>query len=149
MLRNHIQDKDNGAKPGAVNRANFKLRWREGEEAPIVFDDAVVDSNTVYYKHDFISKMHAYHVPNSSWSSIPECPLLFGFSLTVIDGLLTMVGGYGADCKPTNKLLSLIGEGSGRRWTEKLPPMPTTRCFVSALCTGKALIVAGGLVTII
>ena len=66
---------------------------------------------------------------------------MFGFSLIVIDDVLTTVGGYGADCTFTNKLFSLIG---GRRWTEKLPPMPTTRCFVSALCTGKALIVAGG-----
>ena len=43
VLRNHIQDKDVGAKAGA---ADFKLRWREGEEAPIVFDDAVVDNTT-------------------------------------------------------------------------------------------------------
>ena len=38
--------------------------------------------------------------------------------------------------------LSLTREG--RWWTEKFPPMPTKRYAVSALCTGMALIVAGG-----
>ena len=31
-----------------------------------------------------------------------------------------------------------------REWTEKFPPMPTKRRFVTAVCTGTALIVAGG-----
>ena len=65
------------------------------------------------------------------------------FTLTVIDDLLTTVGGYEYDGKNTNKLFSLTGEGSSRRWTEKFPPMPTKRYAVSALCTGTALIVAG------
>ena len=40
---------------------------------------------------------------------------------------------------------SLTGEGSGRRWTEKFPPMSTKCVAVSALCTGTALIVTGGI----
>ena len=39
----------------------------------------------------------------------------------------------------------IIDEGNyGRRWTKKFSPMPTRRYNVSALCTGTALIVAGG-----
>ena len=64
-------------------------------------------------------------------------------TITVIHGLPTTIGGYG-DLKNTNKLFSLTGEGSDRRWTERFPPMPTKRYAVSALCTGIALIVAGG-----
>ena len=72
--------------------------------------------------------------PSCSWN---------GFAITVIDGILTTVGGYRDDGKKdTNKLLSLTREG--RWWTEKFPPMPTKRYAVSALCTGTALIVAGG-----
>ena len=47
--------------------------------------------------------------------------------LTTIGGLISSVN--------TNKLYSLIGEGSGRRWTEEFPPMPTEWYCVSALCT--------------
>ena len=64
--------------------------------------------------------------------------------MAIIDGLLTAVGGWTVDNKITNELVSLTGNGSGRTWTEILPPMPTKRWHVSALCTGTALIVAGG-----
>ena len=106
--------------------------------------DAIVHNDTVYCKYDTNNKVYAYHISSSSWSLTPDTPYE-GFALTVIDGLLTTVGGYGVgDFKDTNKLFSLTGEGSGRRWTEKSPPMPTKRYEVSALCTGKTLIVAGG-----
>ena len=146
VLRSQVQGKDGGAKAGAVSRTNFKLRWREGEKAPRVMSrlcDAVVHNDTVYCSYcDSNYKVHvyAYHISSSSWSLTPDTPY-GGFTLTVIDGLLTTVGGYGDN---GNKLLSLTGEGSGRRWTEKFPPMPTKRYGVSALCTGTTLIVAGG-----
>ena len=56
--------------------------------------------------------------------------------LTTIGGLIGSVN--------TNKLYSLIGEGSGRRWIEEFSPMPTKRYCVSALCTRTTLIVVGG-----
>ena len=139
-MRNQIQEKDSGAKATALNRASIKLRWSEGEKAPCVvsrYCDTIVSSNTVYCKY-------AYHIPSSNWSPIPDCPLWNLFALTVIDGLLTTVGGY-RDGEAIDQLFSLTGEGSGRRWTEKFPPMPTKRVAVSALCTGTALIVAGGI----
>ena len=147
VLRSQVQGKDGGAKAGAVSRTDFKLRWREGEKTPCemsrCYSDAVIHNGTVYYRHDSNDKVYAYHIFSSSWSPIPEAPYQ-DFSLTVIDGLLTTVGGYGSDLKNTNKLLSLTGEGSGRRWTEKFPPMPTKRFHVSAVCTGTTLIIAGG-----
>ena len=96
----------------------------------------------MYCRYDY--RIYTYHIPSSNWSLIPRCPFNDGFTITVIDGLLTTVGGFGPYGDVTNKLFSLTGEGSGRRWTEKFPPMPT-KCFcVAALCTGTALIVAGG-----
>ena len=150
VLRSQVQGKDGGAKAGAVSRTDFKLRWREGEKAPscemIRLCDAVVHNGTMYcgYFSNDNCKVYAHHISNSSWSLAPDAPYN-GFALAVIDGVLTTVGGY-IGGKNTNKLLSLTGEGSGRRWTEKFPPMLTKRYDVSALCTGTALIVAGGYV---
>ena len=146
VLRSQVQGKDGGAKAGAVSRTDFKLRWREGEKAPcdmFRYSDTVIHNDTVYCRYDAHCKVYAYHISSSSWSPTPDAPCR-GFALTVIDGLLTTVGGYGGNFKNTNKLLSLTGEGSGRRWTEKFPPMPTKRFGVSALCTGTTLIIAGG-----
>ncbi len=148
VLRNQVQVQDDGSKAKAMNRTNFILKWREGEKAPcqmVRYCNAVIDNCTVYCKTNCdANKMYAYHVPSSEWSLIPDCPTQKAFTATVIDGLLTAVGGCENDNKNTNKLFSLTGEGSSRKWTEKFPPMPTKRYAVSALCTGTALIVAGG-----
>ena len=146
-LRSQIQKEDaGGAKAGAVNKTSFNLRWRKGKEAP--FDihrscDAAVGNSMVYCKYK--NSVNAYHIPSSSWFMNPTWSSCSwnGFAITVIDGILTTVGGYRDDGKKdTNKLLSLTREG--RWWTEKFPPMPTKRYAVSVLCTGTALIVAGG-----
>ena len=148
-MRNQVQHQDSGAKARAVDKTEIEFRWREGEKAPRLMgrcSDAVMDNNTVYYQYDSGNKIYAYHIPNSHWSPIPRCPTvaMYSCTITVIDGLLTTVGGFGNDYKDTSKLFSLTGEGSGRRWIEKFPPMPTKRYTVSAFCTGEALIVAGG-----
>ena len=108
------------------------------------YSDAVVHNDTVYCRYVYFNyKIYAYHIPSSSWSLTPDTPCK-AFALAVIDDLLTTVGGYGGEI--ISKLFSLTGEGSGRRWTEKFPPMPTKRYDVAALCTGTILIVAGGYV---
>lgn len=48
----------------------------------------------------------------------------------------------------SNKLLSFTNEDTRLeedtcKWTEQFPPMPTSQYGACALCTGKALIVAG------
>ena len=146
VLRIRIQEKGGGAKARSVDRANIKLRWREGKKAPCEmgkFCDAVVHNSIVYCKYNMSNNLYTYHIPSSSWSWIwINHPLKSGFAITVIDGLLTTVGGRQLKCDNSNKLFSLTGKGS--RWIEEFPPMPTERCCVSALCTGTALIVAGG-----
>ena len=57
-------------------------------------------------------------------------------TLAILNGLPTTIGG-----DLTNKLMSLT---KGGKWAEKFPQMPTKRYFVAAVCTGTALIVAGG-----
>ena len=146
VLRNQLQKKSGGAKSQAVDKASIKLRWREGEKAPCEMSrscDTVVDNNTAYCKCDTGNKLYAYHIRSSNWSPLPECPTKNAFSIAVIDSLLTTIGGF-SGLKYTNKLFSLAGEGSGRRWTEKFPPMPSKRHLTSALCMEAVLIVAGG-----
>ena len=141
--RNQAQAQDVGGNARAVNKANIKLRRREGEKAPCKMNrycDAVLDNSTVYYRNDGDRNIYAYHIPSSNWSTIPDCPHMIGYAIVVIDGVLTTVGGFGEN----TKLFSLTGEGSRKKWTEKFPPMPTKRFNVAALCTGTALIVAGG-----
>ena len=149
VLRKQVQDQDGGGKARGVNRINMKLRWRKVGKAPREMYktcDAVVHNNTVYCKCDrWANKIYTYHIPSSNWSSLSDCPLNGGYTITVIDGQLTAVGGYGKNLGSTNQLLSLTEEGSGRRWTEKFPPMPTKRYGVIALCMRIALIIAGGL----
>ena len=146
--RNQAQTKDSRANARVTtveDKINIKLSWRDGKKAPCEMFrpcDAVVLDNTVYCQHDYDNKkIYAYHTPSSSWSMLLDHPLSGGIAFAIIDGLLTTVGGKGRDSKETNKLFSL---GSGSRWTEKFPPMPTKRAGVSALCNGTALIVAGG-----
>ena len=128
----------------------LKLRWR-GEEKTLCgivrYFDAVIGGRVVYcaYVRDPFSKeeIHAYDHTTSNWSRILPCQVYAGFSITVINGLLTTIGGYGNDNKDTNKLFSLTNAGD-EQWTEQFPPMPSKRYNVSALCTDASLIVVGG-----
>ena len=100
--------------------------------------DTVVDGDTVYVSYESSVKIYSYDVTSDSWSQLPGSVRKNG-SIAIINGWLTTVGGVSS-----NELLSLTGEGSGRRWTKKFPPMPTKRSSTAAVCTGTTLIVAGG-----
>ena len=125
----------------------LKLRWREGKRAPCKMyrrSDAVVDGNKVYVrKESLIVEIYSYDVTCDSWFQLPDCVLENG-SIAVINGLLTIIGG-GSYPTYSNELFSLTGEGSGKRWTKKFPPMPTKRKWTTSLCTETTLIVAGGM----
>ena len=143
------QDQKTKASSREKELTSFKLRWSEGKMAPCRmrrYCDAVVDGNTVYVRNGDTVMVYAYDVTSDSWSQLRNCVRESG-SLTIIDGLLTTVGGYSylfSSAYYFNDLFSLTGEGSGRRWTRIFPPMPTKRSNTSALCTGAVLIVAGG-----
>ena len=141
------QTQNPNASNRAENRASIKLRWREGGRAPCrmsrVASGAIVENSMVYFL-DGDKSVFAYDTTRSKWSPIPQCPLKGGFDITIINGLLTTIGGYGDSFEDTNQLFSLTREGSGQKWTKKFPPMPTKRYGVTALCTGTVLIVVGG-----
>ena len=76
------------------------------------------------------------------WSTLPMCPR-DRFTLTVINGLVTAVGGRQSN-KYTNTLLSLMEEGGEKKWVEYFERMPTKRSYTAVVCGKKALVVAGG-----
>ena len=121
-----------------------KMTWKKGKEAPCVMSsscNAVADGSALYVRT--VSKLgYAFTASTSSWSSLPDS-LTDCCAQVIVNNLLTLVGGLYRGVI-TNQLLSLTGDGSGRRWTEEFPPMPTKRYGSTALCTETALIVAGG-----
>ena len=123
-----------------------KMTWREGKKAPERMERgaAVVDGNTAYFRSDSSSTLYTYQniVRNEQWSRLSGNPNK-AFSLAVIHGLLTSVGGKDSR-GPTNTLLSLTGEGERKQWSEVFPPMPTARYHTACITTEKALVVAGG-----
>ena len=123
-----------------------KMTWRKGKKAPETMGRgaAVVDGNTAYFKPLHLSRVYSYQniSGNEKWSRLPDNPNE-AFSLAVIDGLLTSVGGRNRR-GPTETLLSLTGEGERKPWSEIFPPMPTPRHSTACITTEKALVVAGG-----
>ena len=101
--------------------------------------DAVVDGGVAYFRPDDTAKIYEYDSTTYTWSHLPDCPPEHS-ALTIVDGLLTTVGGDN-----TNKLFSLTGEGRGRKWEELLPPMTTKRSQAVVMATEDAIVVAGGM----
>ena len=125
------------------DRARIKMSRREEIKAPCEMSttyNAVADHNAMYVRAS-TQEVYAYLKSASSWSQLPDSPT-HSCPLVIVNNLLTLVGGF--DSTITNQLFSLTREGIGSRWTEKFPPMPTKRFGSTALCTGTALIVAGG-----
>ena len=98
-----------------------------------------IDGNKVYVMERDEVKVYSYDITKDGWSQLPDCVHEKG-SINIVNGLLTTVGGFRHNTF-SNQLFSLTGEG---RWTKNYPPMPTKRMWLSAVCTGTALIAAGG-----
>ena len=133
----------------AAEKDITKLRWKEGKRAPDRMERgaAVVDRNTLYINSGGSHKVYSCQTTSEGllWSTLPDSHYTL-FSLAVIDGLLTCVGGIsgGLFRSRTNTLHSLTGGGHKRRWSEVFPPMPTARNQTASVTTEQALVVAGG-----
>ena len=124
----------------------LNLSWEVCKPAPCRMKrgSTRVHGSTAYFKPKKGSQVLAYNLATEEWSTLPECPSEL-FTLAVVNGLVTAVGGTQPDGKPTNTLLSLMDSEAGKRkWVERFPPMPTRRYITSVVCSGLALVVAGG-----
>ena len=144
-----VTDASLKVKEQSSSGASIKMTWRMGRKAPYKSDYqycTAADDKTLYVKKNN-RYIYGYNIGTSSWSQLPDCPTNYCPSV-IINNLLTLVGGNTSynvlKIDVTNHLFSLTREGSGRRWTEEFPPMPTKRYQSTALCTGTTLVVAGG-----
>ena len=100
-----------------------KTTWREGKKAPEAMfrGVAVVDGNTAYFRPANSKGVYTFQniLGNEQWSRLPDNHNE-AFSLVVIDGLLTSVGGKSSN-GPTNTLLSLTGEGERKQSPQTMP----------------------------
>ena len=121
----------------------IRMTWREEGKAPCKLSynyNTAANSTTLYIR--IMNTIYSYNA-STFWSQLPDTPTWECPSVIITD-LLTLIGGYFGGTT-SNQLFSLTGEGSGRRWTEVFPAMPTKRAGSTALCTGTDLIVAGGI----
>ena len=133
-----------------VLQEKFTLNWNTCEAAPHVMNrgSATVCGNMAYFRPDGSNKVHSYNSDTVKWSTLPDCQT-YDFTLTVVNSFVTAVGGsqfaYHVIQKNTNTLLSLMEEDGTSKWEERFPPMPTKRKLTAVVCSGKVLVVAGGL----
>ncbi|XP_064383030.1 probable serine/threonine-protein kinase kinX [Halichondria panicea] len=123
------------------------LKWRRGANAicKMYHGSTAVDGSLVYFKNGQNKYIYQYNIDLETWQKIQNCPR-YGFSLALIGGVLTAVGGTDAYAKETNTLLSFVYENGSTKWTEKYPAMPTKRTNTTAVANGHLLIVIGGVV---
>ena len=102
---------------------------------------ATVHGSMAYFGPAGSRQVFAYNSDTEEWSALPECPRT-NFTLAVVNDLITAVGG--SNFFVSNTLFSLVEDGGRRNWMKHFPPMPTKRHSTAVVCSGKALIVAGG-----
>ena len=106
-----------------AEKRSIKLRWRDGGRAPkeMYCGSCAADGHMMYFRD--CNSVHAHNAATGKWNTLPKCPYR-EFTLVVVNGVLTAVGGYDSSFNDTNKLLSLVGEG---KWVEQLPCMLFTQ----------------------
>ena len=128
---------------------NIQLSWKQCSPLPetIAGGTAVVIGNKLYVSCAFPSKIFEYEIFENVWSNEIECPKRY-FSLAVLNGQLTLVGG-GATllCVGSNVLLSLMDNPTmvgTKQWSENCKPMQKTRMLPAVASNSSYFVVAGG-----
>ena len=89
------QRREEGEASGAAaSGRNIKLRWRDGGRAPWEINGGVtaVDGSVAYFRPMQSKSVFAYNSTNNKWSELPKFPN-DGFSLAMVNSLLTAIGG--------------------------------------------------------
>ena len=133
-----------GDKRGSSTAAQpLRLQWRSGPKAPVKTfgESSVHGEDACFYSWDE-NKIMMYNSETEKWAILPECPKR-SFSLAVVNGLLTAIGGQTGwlRLKNTKTLLSLTEQ---QKWTEQFPTMTYYHNHPAVTCTSTSLIVAGG-----
>ena len=130
--------------PMVTRKTRLILNWKMSKAAPTAMLRASTTAcgNMAYFRPAGSRQVHSYNSDTDEWSILPKC-CRDRFALTLVSSLVTALGGMQSG-EYINTLLSLMEVGGRWRWVEHFPPMPTKRKLTVALCSGKALVVAGG-----
>ncbi len=120
----------------------FKWMQRTDSPIPITSTSYVNTWDTLQILDSKSHKLYTYRVSSGEWLELPECPQLAS-SLACINNIITAIGGL-ENRKCTNKLVSLVGDGTENKWIHYFPSMPTKRSHPVTLCRLNKLLVAGG-----
>ena len=142
-----------GDKRGSSTAAQpLRLQWRSGPKAPLATfgDSSAVHGRVAYFYSWDENMIMMYNSETGKWAILPECPKR-SFSIAVVNGLLTAIGGRQLpDDNAFNTLLSLTTSRTlfvptkRQTWTEQFPPMTYYHNSPAVACTSTSLIVAGG-----
>ena len=146
-LKRMLESVKDGAEGTAVPQVKRNVVWKGEGELPFTMERKysevavlVNGSNNIYMACGRKRSIHAFNTASKELSKFPDCPQT-NYSLAVVDGLLTTIGG-----SSTNKLFSLRTSNTSCRdeWVEQFPPMSLKRQWTTAICTDAYLIVIGG-----
>ena len=137
LTRNQLVHKGGSANP----KQSLKVKWEEKPNAPFqMFGEcSAVQGKFIYcysWKED---KIMMFNTETGAWTILPQCQKK-SFSIAVVKGLLTAIGGQQSN-SPTKSLLSLT---EPQKWTEQFPAMTYYHNLPAVVCTSTSLIVAGG-----
>ena len=142
-----------GDKTGNSTAAQpLRLQWRRGPKAPLATfgESSAVHGRVAYFYSWKEKKIMMYNSGTGKWAILPECPKR-EFSIAIVNGLLTAIGGrQSPGLKDTKTLLSLktsrelLGHTEQQTWAEQFPPMTYYHNGPAVACTSTSLIVAGG-----
>ena len=129
--------------------------WRPGPRAPAgvrsLYGAAVSLGNVAYFSIPDSNSIQTLTLPGYKWGLLQQrCPYSC-FSLAIVNGKLTTIGGTHDKSilnSVTNVLFSLSENWLGKKWKELLPPMPTKRMCPASVTSASHLVVAGGSLSI-
>ena len=131
-----------GGKGGSIDAAQSpKLKWEERPDAPLMTfgESSAVHGKFVYCYSWDENKIMMCNTETGKWTILPQCQKK-SFSIAVVKGLLTAIGGEQFSSS-TKSLLSLT---EPQKWTEQFPAMTYYHNVPAVVCTSTSLIVAGG-----
>lgn len=108
-----------------------------------MLEATVVRGDTAYFSH--CHDVYSYSLAEDKWTKLKHCKC-DKFSLAVIQGKLTSIGGESTDSQATDKIFYLSLKWPEYYWVEYLAcsPMPTRRVKPAVATTPTHLVVAGG-----
>ena len=125
---------------------DIRLSWKQCCPLPVTMSSGrVVASGNTIYVHHGTYKIYEYEMSKNIWCNEIQCPRSRS-SLTVINGLLTLVAGGAVYGTLSNTLLSLEKnpKDGSKKWTELYKPMQRYRASPATISNGEHLVVAGG-----